>query len=312
MHSVSQEGPPLLGVWWGQDHRPLHVVQAMTWITRSQWGARSPRSSSRLSNPQGSTAHWEGPHMGDFPHSECPDKVRSIQSFHMNQRGWSDIAYTTVVCPHGDVFEGRGWYRRTAANGTNAGNNASYAHCYLGGQGDGLTEAGKAGIALAFQLGVEQGGAGTKQWVHRDWKATECPGTEIVNFVRAGLPAQESEEDEMSQYAEQLNRIESRLDKLDKLVAIASYHAQIARRNSRGPLRRAIIAEFEDRGLEIETPTETAVQRVDRIATELEFGHRTWENFLASLDGIVERNREAIQELINQPRHTTSGTGFRV
>ncbi len=125
--------------------------------------------------------------MGPFGHDRCAGKVRQIQTYHMDTKKWSDIAYSTVVCPHGYVYEGRGWRTRTAANGTNAGNDASYAHCYLGGQGDPLTEDGKRGLVLAFHLAQVEGGAGTQRWVHRDWKATECPGDEITAFVRGGM-----------------------------------------------------------------------------------------------------------------------------
>ena len=79
----------------------------MNLVTRAQWGARPPRNRTPL-NPTGATAHWEGPHMGVFPHTACPSKVRGIQAFHMDSRGWSDIAYNAIVCPHGYVFEGRG------------------------------------------------------------------------------------------------------------------------------------------------------------------------------------------------------------
>lgn len=127
--------------------------------------------------------------MGLFPHSACPGKVRQIQDYHMDVKGWVDVAYSTLVCPHGAIFEGRGWGNRTAANGTNAGNAGSYAHCYLGGQGDPFTHDGKIGMATAFRLARVHGGAGPRQWNHRDWKATECPGDTIAAFVRAGLPA---------------------------------------------------------------------------------------------------------------------------
>jgi hypothetical protein len=113
----------------------------MNLVTRAQWGARPRKGTPTPLNPTGATAHWEGPHMGTFPHDQCDDKVRGIQAFHMDGRGWSDIAYNALVCPHGYVYEGRGPGVRSAANGTDAGNDADVAVCYLGGEGDPCTGA---------------------------------------------------------------------------------------------------------------------------------------------------------------------------
>jgi hypothetical protein len=155
---------------------------------RPEWGARPPRSRTAFTADYGSTSHWEGPAMGDFPHSSCATKVRVIQAFHMDTRGWSDIAYTALVCPHGVVYEGRWIGVRTAANGTNEGNSAAYAICYLGGVGDGFTEAGKRAMRAVQRYLDAHGGAGPGKNCHRDWKPTECPGDLICTWVRAGMP----------------------------------------------------------------------------------------------------------------------------
>jgi len=156
-------------------------------ITRAEWGAKPPTSTTPLDPSFGSTRHWEGPHMGTFPHSSCAAKVRGIQDFHMGpDRGWTDIAYTGVVCPHRYVFEGRGLFRRTAANGTATGNNTAYAFCYLGGEGDPFTEDGKAAMKAAMNWTRAHGGAGAGRNDHNDWKATACPGTEIEAWGDSG------------------------------------------------------------------------------------------------------------------------------
>lgn len=152
----------------------------MRLITRAQWGARPPRARPAL-NGTGGTGHWEGPHMGTFTHASCPAKVRGIQAFHMDARGWSDIAYNAVVCPHGYVFEGRGQGVRSAANGTNVGNDADYAVCYLGGEGDPFTAEGATAMAEALHW-VSPGG---RRHAHRDWKPTTCPGDTIAAWVHS-------------------------------------------------------------------------------------------------------------------------------
>jgi hypothetical protein len=157
-------------------------------IRRSEWGARPPRSRQAFTPSFGVTSHWEGPHMGTFSHASCFAKVRGIQAFHMDERGWVDLAYTGLPCPHGYVFEGRWIGVRTAANGTNAGNASAYALCYLGGEGDPFTEGGRRAMRAAAEYLDNHGGAGEGRNCHGDWKPTACPGSTICGWVRQGLP----------------------------------------------------------------------------------------------------------------------------
>lgn len=157
----------------------------MKFVSRREWGARYAQGSGSIPGPiYGVTLHWEGPHMGDWPHSQCARKVKTIERFHAVTRGWSGIAYTAVVCPHGYVFEGRGVGVRSAANGTSniGGNDHWYAVCYLGGEGDGLTAAGKQGYADAIAW-LRNNGAGHKVNGHRDHHPTECPGDQIYHWL---------------------------------------------------------------------------------------------------------------------------------
>lgn len=166
----------------------LDIGRGVKLITRSEWGARAPLSKTSINPTYGTTVHWEGPHMGDFPHSACDDKVREIQRYHMDTKGWDDIAYTAVACHHGFVYEGRWIGRRTAANGTDHGNDVAYAVCWLGGEGDPFTDEGKVAIRAALDT-LDAHGAGSGRNGHRDWKPTECPGDVIYQWVHAGAPA---------------------------------------------------------------------------------------------------------------------------
>lgn len=156
----------------------------MKLITRAEWRARPARSRTALAPSFGSTVHYEGPRLGPFPHSSCPAKVRGIQAFHMDARGWADVAYTAIVCPHGYTFEGRWAGVRTAANGTNAGNAAAYAVCVLIGEGDPLTAEAEAELLDVLDFLDLAAGAGAAVNGHRDWKATACPGSPLY----AALP----------------------------------------------------------------------------------------------------------------------------
>lgn len=102
----------------------------------------------------------------------------------MDQRGWLDIAYTSIVCRHGTVYDCRGGGKRTAANGTDHGNDVAYAVCVLMGVGDTLTDEALEGVAWSVALLRFLGGAGQGINLHSDWRPTQCPGPEIA----ASLP----------------------------------------------------------------------------------------------------------------------------
>lgn len=164
----------------------------MQYVTRSEWGARNPSGSRNALDPHplGAGVHWNGPGCASAlrTHDRCAPFLRGIQDFHMGpQRGWSDIAYSLFVCPHGSVFEGRGKGVGTAAFGTNHGNRFFYAIYAMWGQGDGpAPQAMLDGITDAVAL-TRSWGAGTKVIGHRDEnKSTECPGDELYRLVHSG------------------------------------------------------------------------------------------------------------------------------
>ncbi|MSV48703.1 MAG: hypothetical protein F2914_06715, partial [Actinobacteria bacterium] len=73
---------------------------------RTEWGARSTSTS------VGSTVKLAVVHhsasSNDYSPAEVPGVLRSIQAYHMDGRGWSDIAYNFVVDKYGGIWEGRG------------------------------------------------------------------------------------------------------------------------------------------------------------------------------------------------------------
>lgn len=160
----------------------------MNLVTRSQWGARPAKSRTSLSGTEGVTIHYEGPHMGDYADESCASKVRGIQAFHMDSRGWADVAYSDIVCRHGYVYECRGFGVRTAAQGTNPGNSLSYAICVMMGVDDTLTDAAKTAVVERLAW-YRSKGSGPKTWVHSDWHSTGCPGDPIRAWVASGMPA---------------------------------------------------------------------------------------------------------------------------
>jgi hypothetical protein len=159
-------------------------------ISREEWGARAPRSRSTVS--------WGDRTEFIVHYSEGPttQSVRSIQNFHMDTRGWSDIGYNFLVDVQGRIYEGRGWLTVGAhAPGHNA---SGIGVCMIGRDGDATSAATRSIRALYDEAG-RRAGRNLAKLGHRDVYATSCPGDQLYAWVRAGMPA-EIEEDDMPDY----------------------------------------------------------------------------------------------------------------
>jgi catechol 2,3-dioxygenase-like lactoylglutathione lyase family enzyme/peptidoglycan hydrolase-like protein with peptidoglycan-binding domain len=113
--------------------------------------------------------------------------VRAIQRFHQDRRGFCDIAYSFVFCKHGFVFVGRGWGVRTAAQGTNFGNDHYHAVCFLGDDTrgrDDVTTLGRRALAQLVLSSRRQ--FGDEVLPHSSFKATACPGDDLRGTIRFG------------------------------------------------------------------------------------------------------------------------------
>lgn len=167
------------------------TAQIAGFVSRAEAGLRKPRSFSRNITPGrgGGVAvhHGGGPQRAAEPnsdHARCVETWRIWQKVHMDLRGrgWVDIAYTGGFCNHGYAFAGRGAGVRTAANGTNAGNQTHYAVTWIGGEGQTPTQA--AYDALDWWISeLRKAGAGLSVKPHKFFKATGCPITALVNHA---------------------------------------------------------------------------------------------------------------------------------
>lgn len=95
-------------------------------VSRSAWGARPPTRVHRIPVPTRDLwlHHTAGSESGAAG-------MRQIQRFHMDTKGWSDIAYSFVIDPTDNaIYEGRG---AGVAGGHTAGHNTtSHAICIMG------------------------------------------------------------------------------------------------------------------------------------------------------------------------------------
>ncbi|NP_001290257.1 N-acetylmuramoyl-L-alanine amidase-like [Larimichthys crocea] len=81
-------------------------------IPRCQWGAKANRGTPLpLSLPLRFlyVHHTYEPSSPCLSFPNCSRDMRSMQRYHQEDRGWSDIGYSFVVGSDGYVYEGRGW-----------------------------------------------------------------------------------------------------------------------------------------------------------------------------------------------------------
>ena len=153
-------------------------------IPRAEWGAR---------NPGNVCNEMEQPYRVSIHHTASPEndggdaaiRMRQMQAFHIDNRGWCDIGYHFVVSQAGQVYQGRSDERRPGAHvgGENSGN---VGICFIGNFQE-------------QQVGDVQFAAGTRilDWVvrtydintqdnsirgHQNWPGqnTDCPGDNLL------------------------------------------------------------------------------------------------------------------------------------
>ena len=166
------------------------TAQIAGFDTRAEVGLYAPTAVSTLITPGdgGVAVHWGGDGStritGDSSHAACRELWRAWQDYHVHGHGWWDIAYTGGFCQHGYALAGRGYGRRTAANGTNDANQRFYAVVWLGCSGDTPTDAALDALDWWLVDARHAGSAGNEVKPHRAFFGTECPGDFLTG--RAG------------------------------------------------------------------------------------------------------------------------------
>jgi hypothetical protein len=112
-----------------------------------------------------------------------------VRNYHVNTQGWSDIAYSFGVCPHGIRFEGRGWWRNQWANGADVvgsydGRDSEwYTVLVFLGEGEQPTVEMVDAARAVIQEGRDRGLCGTQVLPHNAFKRKTCPGPEFTAFA---------------------------------------------------------------------------------------------------------------------------------
>lgn len=180
------------------------------YLPRSAWDARPARPGPgdlTVSRVKGAVLHWPGMESRRlFDQADVADALRGWQAYHMDSKGWSDIAYQVAVDQAGRAWTLRGLREQSGANGNNAANEDYGAILLVVGTGEAPTP---AMIATTREVvrdfrGIYLGG--TRIRPHSDVRAqytgsgTDCPGDLVRDLITRGAfepiarPAQPTEQ----------------------------------------------------------------------------------------------------------------------
>lgn len=90
----------------------------VTYLARSAWGARPARGTALVgAEVRGVAFHWPGMAKPLTTQAQVASALRGWQAYHMDDRGWSDIAYQVAIDQAGRAWILRGLTIRSGANG---------------------------------------------------------------------------------------------------------------------------------------------------------------------------------------------------
>jgi LysM repeat protein len=160
----------------------------MKLVSRGEWGGPSSIGSSALVR-KGMAVHYNGPATGlaAKAHTSCTAYWLGTHRYHVNTNGWSGIGYAWGVCPHGWVYEGRGFDRDQAAQG-DPGNQTHQAVQFMVGGTEKPTELMvQAWHDLRTYLRAR--GVGAEIRPHSSFNSTSCPGDYLRSLITNGTLA---------------------------------------------------------------------------------------------------------------------------
>lgn len=179
------------------------------YVSRSGWRAKPPVSRPTIllaSRVDTVVFHYTAADSDEQSnHANCAQRVRGIQTFHQNTRGWNDIAYNYLTCKHGYIFEGRGIENKSAATG--ADNSHTLAVCFLGDDTvnrDDVTPDGRAALVEITRWIRQRRPAARNLKGHRDFMQTSCPGDELYKYVHSKVFAAQLVVDEKATLRKQI------------------------------------------------------------------------------------------------------------
>lgn len=162
----------------------------MSHFTRARIGLRQPRARYKLDPDQvkGIALHWPGTGTRLRTVDQVCAALRSWQSYHMDGKGWSDIAYQVAVDQAGNSYVLRGHQHRSGANGNDTLNEEYGAILLVVAEGEtptpALLETTQRQIARHRHIYPHS----TLIVGHKDIRPdpTACPGPLIERLIKQG------------------------------------------------------------------------------------------------------------------------------
>lgn len=163
----------------------------MQFIDQGDWGSRLEYPDSPSFDPRYIIIHWGGSTAQIAPYDE-PQRLRIWQRYHMDSRGWRDIAYNFAVGDSGAIYRCRGYNRgghvSCSTDLTPEGDSycdASLGVVWIGGANDpdGPSQAAKDSMSYLIQAtGITQVKAhSTVKQENRS--NTACPGDDWRAYI---------------------------------------------------------------------------------------------------------------------------------
>jgi hypothetical protein len=153
---------------------------------------------------RGVAIHWPGSgEVDSFDNDrEVAAALRGWQAFHMDGRGWSDIAYQRAFSQDGDTWELRGLRTQSGANGDNAANETYGAFLLILVKGEEPSAAMKAAVrasVLEFRKIYGNDAAEIRPHSAVRGGGTDCPGPQAKAAIARGdfEPWTDEPEDDM-------------------------------------------------------------------------------------------------------------------
>jgi hypothetical protein len=157
-------------------------------LPRSAWGARA-RNCNTASTPQRITVHHTETPTNDS--MSVPARLRQIQNYHIDVRGWCDIGYHFLVGRDGNVYQGRRENTLGAhvANANSGNVGVSFIGSFMDAPPSAAMEAAAARIigAVARTYGITLSRNSVKG--HRERGQTDCPGDALYARLAAIIGA---------------------------------------------------------------------------------------------------------------------------
>lgn len=164
----------------------------MTYYFRRSWKARPPRTRSAMAadDVRGIAFHWPAMTKPIRGVEAVKAALRGWQDYHMDNNGWSDIAYQEAFDQDGNVYRLRGVKTRSAANGSTDVNRAYGAFLLILAPGEKPSPAMVASVRrrvarhrVLFPRSKQLVGHGEI----RPSGPTECPGPAVRTCLDTGV-----------------------------------------------------------------------------------------------------------------------------